>query len=330
MLTIYGAGAVGLVIGARLARAGEPVLFVTRRPEAAREIAERGVQIEDPATGERWCVRAHAVAGPAAAAPQLGSGPVLFCMRAPDTESAAAALADVAPEADVASVQNDLDNEAILARRFTRVFGVVVRQTCTRVGANRARASGPGRLVLGAHPRGCEDCEPLVERFRRAGFDVGVSSDLRADRWLKLCINLMSAPNALIRREDHARSAFVELKARLLEEARDALGAAGITARSCDGRDRDLDGEIAYQRESLRRGTSARRLPLYNQVWSALRDGGALEADAYHRRIIDVGHAGGVATPINLRVLSALVRAGRESLGPECFGAEEILGSPPA
>jgi ketopantoate reductase len=32
MLVIYGAGAVGLVVGARLTRAGLPALLVTRRP----------------------------------------------------------------------------------------------------------------------------------------------------------------------------------------------------------------------------------------------------------------------------------------------------------
>ena len=47
MLVVYGAGAVGLAVGARLARAGAPVLLVTRRPEAARAIQDRGVRIEE-------------------------------------------------------------------------------------------------------------------------------------------------------------------------------------------------------------------------------------------------------------------------------------------
>ena len=57
---------------------------------------------------------------------------------------------------------------------------------------------------------------------------------------------------------DHESQAFVSVKVRLLEEARAALLAAGIEARSCDGRDRSLDEEIAFQRESLARGTRAR------------------------------------------------------------------------
>jgi ketopantoate reductase len=138
-------------------------------------------------------------------------------------------------------------------------------------------------------------------------------------------MNLMSAPNALIRRSDHTTRAFVEIKARLLEEARAALFAAGIEARSCDGRDRSLAEEIAWQRASLERGESARSLPLYNQVWSALRGGGPLEADAYHRRILDLAGHNGVPAPVNTRVLEILLRQAASGVGPESVAAAEIL-----
>jgi hypothetical protein len=69
---------------------------------------------------------------------------------------------------------------------------------------------------------------------------------------------------------DHATLLFTEGKARLLEEARDALAAAGIAARSCDGRDRSLDAEIAFQRGALAHGDTARKLPLYNSCWQGL------------------------------------------------------------
>ena len=56
MLVVYGAGSVGLVLGARLARAGERVLFVTRRREVAERIQSEGVRLEDPASGEAFDV----------------------------------------------------------------------------------------------------------------------------------------------------------------------------------------------------------------------------------------------------------------------------------
>ena len=135
----------------------------------------------------------------------------------------------------------------------------------------------------------------------------------------------MSAPNALVRREDHASAAFVELKARLLEEARAALAAEGIRATSCDGRDRSLDEEIRFQRASLAAGVSARRAPLYNHVWTGLREGRPLGAEAYHRRILALAGRHGLPAPRNLCVLAALERAVREDLGPECVAAADLL-----
>jgi 2-dehydropantoate 2-reductase len=168
--------------------------------------------------------------------------------------------------------------------------------------------------------------ESLAAQLRAAGYDVSLSRRIAEDKWLKLCVNLMSAPNAMIRREDHTTPAFVEIKARLLEEAKAALDGSGIAARSCDGRDRSLEQEIVHQRESLERGVSIRLLRVYNQVWSALRAGGPLEADAYHRRILDLASARGIPAPMNARVLATLERVALDSLGPESVGAAEILG----
>ena len=326
-VAVVGAGAVGLNLGARLARAGCEVLFVARRPEVAEAIDSHGVELEDPASGERWSAPARAVVGLEQARPALGRGPVLLCVRAPETEALAASLAQAAPNATLVSAQNDVDNEPLLAHHFRSVVGMVVRQTCTRVSENGVLASGPGRLIVGRHPGGVDDeVRALAELLEGAGFDVGVSERIAEDKWLKLCVNLMSPVNALVRREDHRTPAFVEIKARLLEEARAVLAAAGVVARSCDGRDRSLDEEIRQQRESLALGTSHRALPLYNAVWAALRDPAkSLEADRHHRRILELAREHDSAAPSHEAVLRALLYARRQGLGPECYGAQELL-----
>ena len=325
-ISVYGAGAVGLVVGARLARAGDEVVFLVRRPEVALRIEADGVRFEDPASGEAWSAPARAVAKAAQLPEEFRAGPILFCMRASQTASAARALAPHAPRACVASFQNDLDNESVLAEHFPVVIGAPLRQTCTRSAPNEARAIGGWRVVLGRHPSGDgPELLALCSRLRAAGYEVGISTRIAEDRWLKLCVNLMSAPNALIRRPDHVTRAFVEIKARLLEEAREVLAAAGIAARSCDARDRSLEDEIEWQRASLARGESARPLPIYNQVWAALRHGGPLEADAYHRRILELAARAGLSAPMNARVLEVLLRQARRGAGPESVAASEIL-----
>ncbi len=328
MIAVLGAGAVGLTVGARLARAGRRVLFVTRRAEAAAAIARDGVRLEDPASGESLCARdgVEAVCTVSAAGPRIGEGPVLVCVRATDTASVAEELSRAAPHAVVASLQNDVGNAAALAARFARVVGGVYRQTCTRTSDASVLALGAGRIVLGAFPQGrSTEAERLARELRAAGYDVGVSERIAADQWLKLAVNLMSAPNALVVRDDHETQAFADVKARLLEEARAVFAAAGIEARSCDGRDRSLDEETAFQRTALARGASARRLPVYNQVWSALRRGGALEADAYHRRVLDLAERHGIAAPQNARVLEAVCDAYAKGRGPECLRAADLL-----
>jgi 2-dehydropantoate 2-reductase len=324
-LAIVGAGAVGLVLGARLARAGRAVRFHVRAEGAARALRDEGVEVEDPATGVGWRAAVDAQVGP----PGGAAGLVFLCVRQPDLEALADALAATSPAAVPVNVQNGVDGDAILARRFPRVLGAVWRLGCTRVAANRVRTLGAGRVVVGAHPQGAgPDAEGIAALLREAGFDAAVSERIAEDRWLKLCVNLLSTPNALVRPAEHATRAFVEGKARLLEEARDALRAAAIPARSCDGRDRSLDDEIAWVRGGLARGDAARPLPLYNSVWQALRDDLPLEADDYHRRIAALGASCGIVTPVNELALAALRRARAERLGPESFGAAELFSAP--
>jgi 2-dehydropantoate 2-reductase len=327
MPVVLGAGSVGLALAAQLAAAGRAVTLLVRRPAAAAAL-RAGVVAEDPIAGGERRLRLEATDDPAAALTRGGDETVFVCTREPDTEAAGRAVARHAPEALVVSVQNDLGGGTLLARSLPRVIAAVWRQTATRVADDRVRFHGPARVVLGAEP-GCAtaaEAAALAGELSAAGLDAACSERIREDQWLKLCVNLMSAPNALVRASDHTCAAFVELKARLLEEARDALAAAGIRAASCDGRDRGLDEEIAFQRASLAGGQSARRAPLYNHVWTGLRESRPLEAPAYHQRILELAARHAVPAPLNARVLAALDRALREGLGPESCGAGELLG----
>ena len=322
---VIGAGSVGLSLAARLAAADQDVALIARRAESVEAIRAEGIEVYDPASEQRWRAR-PAWVGTLAAPRDLAARSLIVCVRAPDSEALAAELAAVAPGAPVACAQNDVDNEACFARRFDEVAGVVVRQTCWRTAPHVVHALGSGRLVIGAHPEGTsENAEALVGAFRAADFDVALSERIAEDKWLKLCVNLMSVPNSLIAPSEHTRPEFVEIKARLVEEARDALQAAGIVARSCDGHDRSLDEEIAFQRASVQRGQSARRLAVYNAVWASLDGGGPLEAERYHERILALAETHGIAAPMNRRALSIGLRARREGRRPESSSCAEFL-----
>jgi 2-dehydropantoate 2-reductase len=321
---VVGAGSLGLALAARLARAGARVQLLTRRPEAACLLAQRGLTVEDPASGALTGFAVAASSEPALI--DCSAGPFFLCTRVDAVAELARAFAGRIPA--LVTFQNDVMSEEVAARFVPRVIGGVWRETVTRLADDRVRCQldRPGRAIVGLHPEGCNaGVEAVAALLRSAGVDVSVSASIGSDKWLKLCVNLMSTPNALVRRPDHSTAEFVEVKVRLLEEARSVLAAAGIDITPCDGRDRTLDAEIQFQREALARGTSARSIPLYNQVWTSLRFATPLEADAYHERILALASTHGVPAPVNALVLARLLEAARRSLGPECFTARELL-----
>lgn len=323
-ITVVGAGSVGLSLAARLSRAGCDVRLLARNEATSAEINDNGIEVVDPASGERF--HAHPQALPSSRAIEDDARLLLLCVRAPDTAAVVSELALRAPNAVVACAQNDVDNEGIAAAYFERVVGVVVRQTCTRMSPSRTHALGTGRIVVGAYTEAATEATlQLGAAFASAGFDVGLSQDIQADKWLKLCVNLTSVPNALVAQSEHASADFIEIKAQLIEEARQVLGQAGIRAASCDARDRSLDEEIQFHRSSLERGDSARRLPIYNAVWGSLRHGSPLEAEHYHGRIAELGKRHDVRTPMNQRARALVLRAQRKELGPESLTCAHFL-----
>ncbi len=326
-LVLVGAGSVGLTLAARLGRGGRAPRIVTRRPEAAAALRERGVRAEHAGSGERFEVPLEAFCWDELP-PFEDEDLVVACVRGSQLDDVADRLLAYPNTPPILTFVNGIGHEERLATRLPEVVGGVWRETCTRVDDVTVRflSDRPARVIVGRHPEGDPaDQRELGALLERGDLDVGLSSHIQADKWLKLCINVMSTPNALVRREDHATEAFVELKVRLLEEARDALRAAGIEAASCDGRDRSLDEEIEFQRGALGRGTAARRIALYNQVWTALTHGGPVEADSYHALLIETARAHGVPTPTHEATLRALQHAIQTEAGPESASATDLL-----
>lgn len=288
MYTVFGAGSVGTVLAGLLADRGVPVAI------AGRGATER-LRLE----GDDETVEARV---PVVAEPE---GTILLCVHAPDVPDLCARW----PGRTVVTFQNGVESEAAAAR-WCRVIGGVWRMTCMLLEPGRALFTRRGRVVVGRHPGGIDpEVEALAADLRRAGFDVGVSPRIAGDKWLKLFLNLTSAPHALVRREDHGRPEFGRLKAAILEEARGVFRAAGIVAVSCDGRDASLDEEI----ERHRRG-GGRARPVCNSTWRLLSRGRPL-AERYHDTIVALGHA-----PRNAAMLALLDRARK----PECYTVDEV------
>jgi len=286
--TVFGAGSVGTVLAGLLADGGIDVAI------AGRGAVER-LRLE----GDDETVKARV---PVVTEPE---GTILLCVHAPEVADLCARW----PGRTVVTFQNGVQSEA-LAARWCRVIGGVWRMTCTLMEPGRAIYTRRGRVIVGRHPEGVDaEVRALAADLRRAGFDVGVSPRIAEDKWLKLFLNLTSAPHALVRREDHDRPEFGRLKAAILEEAKGVLARAGIVALSCDGRDATIEKEI----ERHRRG-GGRARPVYNSTWRLLSRGRPL-AEKYHDTILALGPA-----PRNAAMLALLDRARK----PECYTVDEV------
>jgi len=145
-ITVYGAGAIGGITGARLAQAGRDVVLVDRAEDHVAAMNARGLTIESREGTVTIPVRAIM---PAA----LGSGLelVLLAVKSQDTPAALDVLAPrLAPDGTIVSLQNGL-NEELIAKAVgaERTVGCLVNWGADWQAPGRILHGSEGALVLG-------------------------------------------------------------------------------------------------------------------------------------------------------------------------------------
>src|SRR5256886_1864525 len=186
-IVVMGAGGVGGYFGAKLARAGERVTLVARGEHLAA-IRRDGLRLRSAVEGE-YVVRPAAVEDvrdlPVADV-------VLFCVKAFDTETAAAHVRSVVgPDTAVLSLQNGIDNEDKLDEILgaghamggvAQVFALIERPG---VIAHHFL----GRIIFGElDGRVSPRAERLGAALARAAIDAQLSTDIRRALWEKYAL----------------------------------------------------------------------------------------------------------------------------------------------
>ena len=123
-IAIMGTGAVGGYFGAKLAAAGNDVVFIVRQKQLAT-LRSKGLRVESP--GGNLHVQNALFTHSAADA--ANADLVLFCVKSYDTTEATAALAPLmSGRTAILSLQNGIDNPAKIADRWgaDRTFAGVV------------------------------------------------------------------------------------------------------------------------------------------------------------------------------------------------------------
>ena len=145
-ITVFGAGAIGGITGAALARAGHDVLLIDRAADHVAAMNANGLTVErrDGAA----TVRVRAITPDALGSPlEL----VLLAVKSQDTPGALAVLAPrLAADGAIVSMQNGLNEELIAAAvGERRTVGCLVNWAADWTAPGRILHGGEGALVLG-------------------------------------------------------------------------------------------------------------------------------------------------------------------------------------
>jgi 2-dehydropantoate 2-reductase len=316
---IYGAGAVGGVIGARLSQHGHAVVLIARG-EHRRAIERDGLLLETPDGATKLTI--PVVEHPAEIDFRDGDV-VMLTMKSQDTVAALAELAAAAPaEIPVVCAQNGVVNERAALRRFAHVYAVVVMLPATHLEPGVVQASSApatGILDVGRYPRGVDETARLLaDALGRSTFSSHAVPEIMRWKYRKLLMNLGNAVEAVFALpEDRERA--LDLLARREGEA--CLRAAGIDFAS-------------VEEDRARRGDLVRVLAVRGEVrgggssWQSLaRGAGVIEADYLNGEIVLLGRLHGTPTPVNEALGRLANRSAGERRPPRSLTADSL---PPA
>jgi 2-dehydropantoate 2-reductase len=317
-VAVMGAGAVGCYFGGLLARAGAPVTLIGR-PHHVEAIARDGLLLESKRFRQRIPASASADTGAA-----RGAGVVLLCVKAPDTEGAARALAPhLADGAVVVSLQNGVDNvERVRSVVSADVIPAVVYVGAEMTAPGSVRHTARGDLVIGDLPRRDPGdaarrrrLESLAALFARAGAPCRLSDDVEAELWTKLLINCAYNAISALGRARYGRMAG---DPRVREVMRQVVQETVAVARAAGVRLADTDHVAATWRlaDSMTETISS-------TAQDILR-GKRTEIDALNGYVARRGAELGVATPVN-QALHALVKLLEETASAAATGGRTPL-----
>jgi 2-dehydropantoate 2-reductase len=316
-ICVYGAGAVGGLIAAWLARSGHDVAVVARGATLAA-IRNQGLRVRDGAAGE---VRAHGVradADPARLGPQ---DYVIVAVKAQSLSEVAEGIGPlVGPETSIITAMNgvpwwffdrlafgggklrleSLDPGGRLARAMPteRLVGCVIHLAASTPEPGLVSHNMGRKLILG-EPGGRNGLRTknIASALSGAGFEVAASDFIEKDFWVKLLGNVSFNPvSALTVSLADGLIADREVKAIMVEIMREVLAIGRAV-----GVDADIEPEARID--------MARALGRFKtSMLQDLESGKTLEIDGLLAGTLEIARKAGVPAPCT-QTLFGLIRA---------------------
>lgn len=237
-IVVVGAGSVGSFFGAMLARAGHAVTLVAR-PAHVEAIRRDGLRLH--MHGQEHVVRVAATTELDAV---RDAELVLFCVKSRDTDALARRMAPLlADDAMVLSLQNGVENPAVLARHVRQpVIAAAVYVATALPEPGLVRHFGRGELVIGpadgdacGQPALLQRLQGVAARFAAAQIPVTVSASVLDELWGKLLVNCAYNAISAITQQPYGHMAqLAPIRALQENVVREVLAVAQATGRHLD------------------------------------------------------------------------------------------------
>jgi len=314
---IFGAGAIGGVVGARLHQADHHVILIARGAHHDA-IARDGLTLETPEE------RVNLKIPVATSAQEAGLGEddvVLLATKSQDTSGALAALREARPAGvPLVCLQNGVENERVALRVFADVYGAVVMSPTAHLEPGVVQAYGTkltGTIDVGRFPSGTDErCRAVCEALSGANFDSTPREDIMVHKHAKLLNNLGNAVQAVCGNQADSG----ELYKRIREEGEAVLRAAGIGFEVADVA--DMQGR--WERWGVRE--IAGRPRAGGSTWQSItRGAGSVETDYLNGEIVLRGRQLAIPTPANSLMQALAQQTLREGREPGWLTPDEIL-----
>jgi len=299
-IVVIGAGAMGGLIGTRLAVTGHHVTLYDTWDEHVAAIERSGILITEY---DDSILRFRI---PATTTPPALDGVdlVLVFVKSYHTASALRPFAARLPaDTFVLSLQNGLGNLDLIRAALPGHERIILGTTAhgaALLGPGRLRHTGKGATMIGdpAQPGNRRfDLTPISRALTRAGFETTVAENIHTAIWDKLIVNVaINALTALTGLRNGELLDDPELQpviAQLVDESVNVMRAAGVPVGTHD--------HLAYARKVMRDTATN-----YSSMLQDVRNGRRTEIDSINGAVTRLGAELGVATPLN-RLLTVLV-----------------------
>jgi 2-dehydropantoate 2-reductase len=321
-IIIYGAGAVGSVLGGHLFRNRYPVIFVGNANHMDA-IKSHGLKLVT--TEETFQLPIPVALNASELAPFTDDDIVMLCVKSQHTLRCLGQLKNAgAPDTlPIFCCQNSIWNESIATRVFKRIYGVML--FVDAIFLSPGEVINPilnryGFMEIGCYPSGSDTlCNELAEMLCRSGFSAIVNNNVMKSKGAKCLLNLSNALRAVTDGKGDLEAFEDELR----REAIQVWSSAGIEwedlelfKKRCQQNSGTLKRPVRYEYLSSQSSVSS---------WQSLARGtGNIEAEQLNGDVATLGRLLGIPTPYNELLCQIAVRMASNGEKPGKYTADEL------